>query len=61
METMNPAMGPATPMSRRVLLSGIGSLMDITAPMVPRGRMGLGGSGMKKGRDAATPCLFEAK
>jgi len=61
METKKPASGPAIPMSMRAFLSGIGSLIEITAPKVPKGKIGFGGTGMKKGREAATPCFLETK
>ena len=59
--TKNPASGPAIPMSNKAFLLGMGSLIEITAPIVPKGRTGFGGSGMKKGREAATLCLLDTK
>ena len=52
--TRRPASGPAAPMSISFLRSEVTSRIPITAPMVPRPK--LGGSGMKYGSEASTPC-----
>ncbi len=49
--TSRPASGPATPISSRVFLFGMGSLSEMNAPNVPSG----GIEGMKNGSEAATP------
>jgi len=49
--TAMPAKGPATPISSRAFLLGMGSLMEMNAPKVPRG----GTDGMKNGSEASTP------
>ena len=57
----NPQIGPAAPISSNAFLFGIGSLIEMNAPIVPKGRIGFGGIGIKNGREVATPCLFETK
>ena len=49
--TRNPQIGPAAPISISAFLSGMGSFMDMKAPMVPKGNIGFGGIGIKKGSD----------
>ena len=51
--TTNPAIGPAMPISKSAILSGIRDLMRMNAPSVPV-RNGMGGTGMKYGRVAST-------
>ena len=56
--TMNPAIGPENPMSNNAFLLGMGSLMEISAPKVPKTENGIG---MKNGKEAATLCFFAAR
>ena len=49
--TMNPAIGPAIPISNSIRFCGIGSRMRMNAPIVP---VSSTGTGMKKGSDAST-------
>jgi hypothetical protein len=49
--TRNPAIGPATPISKRAARLGNGSRMRISAPSVPVRMIGIG---MKYGSDAST-------
>ena len=44
--TINPQIGPAAPISSNAFLLGIGSLVDIRAPNVPKINIG-GGRGIK--------------
>ena len=48
--TMNPAIGPAAPISNNAFLLEIGSRILMNAPIVPKIKGG--GSGMKYGNDA---------
>ena len=59
--TKNPQIGPAAPMSRSAFRSGMGSFMDMNAPIVPKGNIGFGGIGIKKGSDGVNLCLLEIK
>ena len=54
MATSSPASGPAAPMSISFLRSEVTSRIPITAPIVPSPKVG--GSGMKYGSEASTPC-----
>jgi hypothetical protein len=58
--TMNPAMGPATPISINTRRLGIGSLITIIAPNVPSKKRP-GGAGIKRGRVVLTPFFNPAK
>src|SRR3989442_1750509 len=53
----NPTSGPETPISKSARRFGIGSLMLINAPNVPRG----GTEGRKNGRDACTLYRFATR
>ena len=59
--TRNPQIGPAAPMSRSAFRSGMGSFIDINAPIVPKGNSGFGGMGIKKGSDGVNWCFMETK
>ncbi len=50
---MNPAIGPATPMSKTARRVGIGDIILINAPNVPAGPI-IGGVGKKNGKVAST-------
>ena len=51
--TMNPANGPANPMSNKARREGMVDLILMKAPNVPG--TSSGGCGMKKGSVASTP------
>ena len=57
--TARPASGPAAPMSISLRRSDVTRRMLMTAPIVPSPNQG--GSGMKKGSEASTPCQRAAK
>ena len=53
---MNPAIGPATPMSNITFLEGIADFVLMTAPRVPKlTTLGRVGNGIKYGKVASTP------
>jgi hypothetical protein len=56
---MNPAIGPATPISNTAFRDGMGDMIRIKAPNVPAGPI-IGGVGMKYGRVASTPYMRHA-
>ena len=51
---MNPAIGPATPISNTAVRDGIGDFIRMNAPNVPAGPI-IGGVGIKNGSVASTP------
>ena len=55
--TSKPAIGPLAPTSNSALRLGIGSLMEINAPIVPNGNI-IGGIGKKKGSEASRLCFL---
>ena len=55
--TSNPAIGPLAPTSNKALRFGIGSLIDMKAPIVPRINK-TGGIGKKNGSEASKLCFL---
>ncbi len=54
--TNRPAIGPLAPTSSKAFRLGIGSLIDIKAPIVPS-MNNIGGMGRKKGNEASRLCF----
>ena len=54
--TSKPAIGPLAPTSNKAFRFGIGSLIDMKAPIVPS-MNNIGGMGRKNGNEASRLCF----